>query len=222
MDDKAESLLTAERRILEMIASGACLTNVLENLCTEIDAQCPGVMSTVMLMDPDNKRLWPVGAQRVRQEWLSAITPLPIGPRMGSCGTAAFQKQRIITPDIANDPLWSGTPAEEYREIALRNGLRAAWAQPLISKSDELLGTFAMYYSEPRSPSAGDLQVIEGASHIALIAVETDRSRASLKKAFDELAKSKAQLETILNTIPAVAWRAEADGSITYFNQRWN
>lgn len=222
MDDKAESLLTAERRILEMIASGACLANVLENLCREIDAQCPGVMSTVMLMDPDNKRLWPVGAQRVRQEWLSAITPLPIGPRMGSCGTAAFQKQRIITPDIANDPLWSGTPAEEYREIALRNGLRAAWAQPLISKSDELLGTFAMYYCEPRSPSAGDLQVIEGASHIALIAVETHRSRASLKKAFDELAKSKAELETILNTIPAVAWRAEADGSITYFNQRWH
>ncbi len=141
---------------------------------------------------------------------------------MGSCGTAAFRKQRIVNPDIASDPLWSGSPAEEYREIALRSGLRAAWSQPVISKSDELLGTFAMYYGAPRSPSAADLQLIEGAGHIALIATETERSRTLLKKAFDELKKSKAQLETILNTIPTVAWRGEPDGSINYFNRRWH
>jgi formate hydrogenlyase transcriptional activator len=224
MDDwkRAESLLTAERRTLEMIAGGVCLTDVLENLCKEIDAQSPDVMSSVMLMDPDGKRLWPAAGQRLPKEWISAITPLPIGPRMGSCGTAAFRKQRVINPDIASDPLWSGSPAEEYREIALRNGLRAAWSQPVISKSDELLGTFAMYCAEPRSPSARDLQLIEGAAHIALIATEAERSRTLLKKAFDELKKSKAQLETILDTIPTVAWRGEPDGSINYFNRRWH
>ncbi|MGB8014139.1 MAG: sigma 54-interacting transcriptional regulator [Terriglobales bacterium] len=219
---RAESLLTAERRTLEMIAGGACLTDVLENLCRAIDAQSPDVMSSVMLMDPDGKRLWPTAGQRVPKKWISAITPLPIGPRMGSCGTAAFRKERVISSAIASDPLWSGSPAEEYREIALRNGLRAAWSQPIISKSDELLGTFAMYYAEPRSPSASDLQLIEGAGHIALIATETERSRPLLKKAFDELKKSKAQLETILNTIPTVAWRGEPDGSINYFNRRWH
>jgi len=219
---RAESLLTAERRTLEMIAGEVCLTDVLENLCREIDAQSPDVMSSVMLMDPDGKRLWPTAGQRLPKEWISAITPLPIGPRMGSCGTAAFRKQRIVNPDIASDPLWSGSPAEEYREIALRSGLRAAWSQPVISKSDELLGTFAMYYGAPRSPSAADLQLIEGAGHIALIATETERSRTLLKKAFDELKKSKAQLETILNTIPTVAWRGEPDGSINYFNRRWH
>ena len=219
---RAESLLTAERRTLEMIAGEVCLTDVLENLCREIDAQSPDVMSSVMLMDPDGKRLWPIAGQRLPKEWISAITPLPIGPRMGSCGTAAFRKQRIVNPDIASDPLWSGSPAEEYREIALRSGLRAAWSQPVISKSDELLGTFAMYYGAPRSPSAADLQLIEGAGHIALIATETERSRTLLKKAFDELKKSKAQLETILNTIPTVAWRGEPDGSINYFNRRWH
>jgi formate hydrogenlyase transcriptional activator len=219
---RSESLLTVERRTLEMIAGGVCLTDVLENLCREIDAQSPDVMSSVMLMDPDGKRLWPTAGQRLPKEWISAITPLPIGPRMGSCGTAAFRKQRVINPDIASDPLWSGSPAEEYREIALRNGLRAAWSHPVISKSDELLGTFAMYHSSPRSPSASDLQLIEGAGHIVLIATETERSRTLLKKAFDELKKSKAQLETILNTIPTVAWRGEPDGSINYFNRRWH
>jgi formate hydrogenlyase transcriptional activator len=219
---RAESLLTAERRTLEMIAGGACLADVLENLCGAIDAQSPDVISSVLLMDPDGKRLWPAAGQRVPKEWVWAITPMPIGPRMGSCGTAAFRKERVINSDIASDPLWSGSPAEEYREIALRNGVRATWSQPVISKSDELVGTFAMYYGEPKSPSASDLQLIEGAAHIALIATEAERSRTLLKKAFDELEKSKAQLERIVNTIPTVAWRAESDGSINYFNQRWH
>jgi formate hydrogenlyase transcriptional activator len=219
---QAKSLLTAERRTLEMIAGGVCLKDVLENLCGAIDAQSPGVMSSVMLMDPDGKRLWPTASQRVPKEWILAITPLPIGARMGSCGTAAFRKERVINSDITRDPLWSGSPAEEYREIALRNGLRATWSQPVISKSGELLGTFAMYYAEPRTPSASDLQLIEGAGHIALIATEAERSRAALNDAFDEIRKSKAQLETILNTIPTVAWRGEPDGSINYFNQRWH
>jgi formate hydrogenlyase transcriptional activator len=221
-DKRAESLLTAERRTLEMIAGGARLTDVLENLCRMIDAQAPDVMSSVLLMDPDGKRLWPTASQRVPKEWISAITPLPIGPRMGSCGTAAFRKERVINSDIASDPLWSGSPAEEYREIALRNGLRATWSQPVISKSAELLGTFAMYYAEPRTPSASDLQLIEGAGHIALIATEAERSRTSLKKAFDELEKSKAQLETIINTIPTLVWRGERDGRIDYHNRRWH
>ena len=219
---RAESLLTAEMRLLEMIASGASLTDVLENLCRAIDAQSPDVMSSVMLMDPDGKRLWPAASQRVPREWISAITPLPIGARMGSCGTAAFRRERVINSDIASDPLWSGSPAEEYREIALRNGVRATWSQPVISKSDELLGTFAMYYTEPRSPSASDLQLIEGASHIALIATETERSRGLLKKAFEEVRRSKVEFETIINAIPTVAWRGEPDGSINYFNRRWH
>jgi formate hydrogenlyase transcriptional activator len=219
---RVEFILAAERRTLEMIAGGACLTDVLESLCNAIDAQSSDLMSSVMLMDPDGKRLWPTPGQRIPKGWISAITPLPIGPRMGSCGTAAFRKQRVINPDIASDPLWSGSPAEKYREIALRNGLRAAWSQPIISKSDELLGTFAMYYAQPTSPSASDLQLIEAAGHITLIATEAERSRAVLKKAFDELKTSKAQLERILNTIPTVAWRGEPDGSINYFNQRWH
>lgn len=118
--------------------------------------------------------------------------------------------------------MWSGIPAESYREIALRNGLRATWSQPVISKSDELLGTFAMYYAEPRSPSPGDLQLIEGASHVVLIATEAERSQTLLRTTFEELKNSKAQLETILNTIPTVAWRGEPDGSINYCNQRWH
>src|SRR5262245_43516269 len=172
---RAESLLSAEKRTLEMIAGGSSLTDVLEDLCRAIDAQAPNPMTTVLLMDPDGKRLWPTAGPRVPSGWTQAITPLEIGPCVGSCGTAAFLKKMVITSDIAIDPLWVG-----YQDVALSHGLRAAWSQPLLSKNHEVLGTVAMYFAEPRSPSASDFELIKGAGHIALIAIEHKRAEEAL------------------------------------------
>jgi hypothetical protein len=103
---RAEVLLAAEKRTLEMIAAGAPLTNILECLCDTIDDHASGIISTVMLMDLDGKHLWPAAGRRVPKEWIAAITPLTIGASVGTCGTAAFRRERVITRDIAADPLW--------------------------------------------------------------------------------------------------------------------
>jgi formate hydrogenlyase transcriptional activator len=211
---RAESLLAAEKRSLEMIAGGAPLTDILESLCNTVDAQASGIISTAMLMDPDGKRLWPVAGRRVPKEWIAAITPLTIGACVGSCGTAAFRRERVITWDIAADPLWI-----DYRDLALRNGLRAAWSQPLLSKDQQLLGTFAMYYAEPRTPSESDLQLIEGAGHVAVIAIEGERARAALAKAVEEIKKSEAQLRAIIDAIPQHVTVLAPDGKNLYANQ---
>jgi PAS domain S-box-containing protein len=144
---RAESLLAAEKRSLEMIAAGAPLTDIIKNLCDIIDDQSPKIISAVMLMDPDGTRLWPVPGRRVPQGWIEAISPVPIAPDLGSCSSAVLLKQRVITSDIAGDAV-----RLPYGDIALANGLRAAWSQPLLSKSQEVLGTFAMFYAEPRPP----------------------------------------------------------------------
>ncbi|HEU5237977.1 MAG TPA: GAF domain-containing protein, partial [Pyrinomonadaceae bacterium] len=143
---QVKSLLAAERRTLEMIAGGASLTDVLEDLCDTIDDQAPEIISSILLMEPNGERLWPTAGRRVPEGWVRTITPLPIGPGMGSCGTAAFLRKPVIVSDIASDPPWSDITGPDYTEIALSYGLRAAWSQPLISKDDELLGTFAIYY----------------------------------------------------------------------------
>jgi PAS domain S-box-containing protein len=150
---RAEALLAAEKRTLEMIASGACLADILERLCETIDAQANNVKSAVMLLDADGMHLRQAAGPRVPKGWVEAITPLKIGPCIGSCGSAAFLKQRVIVFDIARDPLWA-----EYRELALSYGLRAEWSQPLLSKNQHVLGTFGMYYPEARTPSETDLR----------------------------------------------------------------
>ncbi len=211
---RAESLLAAEKRTLEMIAGGAPLADILENLCDTIDTQAGNIISAVMLMDADGMRLWPVAGHRVPKGWIETISPLTIGARIGSCGTAAFLKQRVIVSDIATDPLWV-----DYRDLALSYGLRAAWSQPLFSKNQQVLGTFGMYYAEPRSPNEGDLELIEGAGHVAVIAIEGERSQVALKRASDEIAKSEAQLRTIIDAIPQTIVALGTDGRTLYANR---
>ena len=219
---QVESLLAAERRTLEMIACGASLTDVLVDLCDTIDDQAPEIISSILLMDPNGEQLWPAAGRRVPEGWVRTITPLPIGPGMGSCGTAAFLKKPVIISDIASDPPWSDITAPDYTEIALSYGLRAAWSQPLISKDDELLGTFAIYYREPRQPSDSDLKLIEGAANIAVIAIKGERSQTALKNAFEEIKQSEARLRKIIDTIPTLAWCGLPDASKEFFNKRWH
>ena len=214
--------MSAERRTLELISGGAGLTETLQDLCDSVDAHSPEIISAVLLMDSDGERLWPAAGRRVPKGWTDAISPLPIGACMGSCGTAAFRKEPVMNSDISNDPLWSGNPAESYREVALRHGLRATWSQPLISKDDKVLGTFAMYYTEPRSPSASDLQLIEGAAHVALIAIQSDRSQTALQQAYQEIKQSEARLRKIIDTIPTLAWCSLPDGRGEFWNRRWH
>jgi formate hydrogenlyase transcriptional activator len=212
-----DSLLSAERRTLELISGGAGLTEILQDLCDTIDAQAGNSISAVMLMDADGMRLWPAAGPRLPKGWIEAITPLKIGPYVGSCGTAAALKRRVIVSDIATDPLWV-----DRRDLALSYGLRAAWSQPLLSTNQQVLGTFGMYYTEPRSPSASDLQLIEGAAHVALIAIQSDRSQTALQQAYQEIKQSEARLRKIIDTIPTLAWCSLPDGTGEFWNRRWH
>jgi formate hydrogenlyase transcriptional activator len=214
---QAEALLATEKRTLEMIAGGACLTDILERLCETIDAQASNIKSAVMLMDADGMHLRQAAGPRVPKGWVEAITPLKIGPYVGSCGSAAFLKQRVIVSDIARDPLWA-----DYRELALSYGLRAAWSQPLLSKNQDVLGTFGMYYPEAHTPSETDLRLIEGAAHIAVIAIEGERSQEALRSAFEEIQNSEAKLRKIIDTIPTLAWCSLPDGTGIFWNRRWH
>src|SRR6202047_4462434 len=212
---RAEALLAAAKRTLEMIASGARLADILERLCETIDAQDSNIKSSVMLMDADGMHLRPAAGPRLPKGWIEAITPLKIGPCIGSCGTAASLKQRVIVSDIATDPLWA-----DYRDLALSHGLRAASSQPLLSKNQEILGTFCVSYAEPRTPNETDLRLIEGAGHIGVIAIEGERSQEALRSAFEEIRNSEAKLRKIIDTIPTLAWCSLPDGTGIFWNRR--
>ena len=212
----AESLLAAEKRTLEMMANGASLSEVLNDLCASIDAHAPPVASMVCLMNPNGKELFPGAGPHIPAALTAAITPWPIGPNRGSCGTAAFTKQRVIIPDISNDLRWP----DKARDLALNHGFCAAWSEPLISSDGEVLGTFCLSYAEPRIPNNRDLELIQAAAHIALIAIELERSRRALKNAVVEIRNSENKLRTIIDTIPGFVCTLSAAGEVELVNRQ--
>src|ERR1700739_3452085 len=215
---QADALRAAEKRTLEMIADGASLKDVLDQLCTSIDVQIAPSVTPVMLIDADGTRLWQGGGQRVPEEWISTIIPVPVAFEAGLCGTAAFLKERVIVPDVATEQNWP----EQYRDLAIRNGIRAAWSEPILTKDNEVLGTFALYSDEPRVPTEEDLTLIQGAGQIARIAIERQRSQESLRAALEGIRKSESRLRQVIDAIPTLAWCNLADGPNEFLNKRWH
>ena len=212
------ALRAAEKRTLQMITEGAGLRDVLDHLCSSIDIQIAPSVTTILLIDPDGTRLRQSGGPSAPPEWISAVTPIPVALDAGLCGTAAFLKKRVVVTDVAADPGWP----DQYRALAIRNGIRAAWSEPILTKDNEVLGTFALYSSESRVPTEHDLLLIAGAARVALIAIERQRSQEALRYALDEIRKSESRLRRVIDAIPACAWCARADGSMDFLNKRWH
>src|SRR5215467_3149993 len=175
---KAPPLLSSEQQTLEMIAQGAGLCDVLDRLCRTVDALVPGVISTLLLAAPDGKHLELGAGPRFPAALKSATFPRVIGPGSSSCGTAAFLKQRVIVSDITTDSKWP----DHYRTQAASHGLRASWSEPLMSQDGAVVGVLTLYYTAPRIPETSHLELIEAAAHLALIAIELDRSRKTLEE----------------------------------------
>jgi PAS domain S-box-containing protein len=176
---RAEALLTGEKRLLEMIATGVPLASILDVLCRVIEEQRAGTLASVLLLRPDGLHLDSVAGPSLPKEWRQEMETQPIGPCAGSCGTAAYRGTAVIVSDIATDPLWN---VPEHRASALSHGLRASWSNPVLSSEGKVLGTFCMYYREPRSPNSGDLELIELATHLVRVAIERDRAQEALRR----------------------------------------
>ena len=164
---RAEALLAGEKRLLEMIAKGNSLAMILDALCRLVEELSKGSLSSILLLDPDGKRLWHGAAPSLPKSYTDAIDGAFIGPAAGSCGTAAYRKEPVIVSDISQDPLWAN-----YRDLALPHGLRACWSTPVLASDARVLGTFAIYSREPRSPTPQQQNIIDQITDLASIAIE--------------------------------------------------
>ena len=176
---RAEALLAGEKRLLEMIATGVALEEILNVLCLIIEEQRNGTLASVLLLCPDGIHLDSAAGPSLPEGWVRQMASLAIGPCAGSCGTAAYRGSAVIVSDIATDPLWD---VPEHRAAALSYGLRASWSNPILSSEGNVLGTFCMYYRETKSPNPSDLELIELATHLARVAIERDRAEEALRR----------------------------------------
>ena len=172
--EHAIHLLARENKILELIARGAALMKVLTEIAYAAESNCDAdVRCSILLLDPSGTKLLHGAAPSLPSEYNDAIHGLAIGPRVGSCGTAAYTRKPVIVREIATDPLWS-----DYKDLALRFGLHACWSTPILSSQGDVIGTFALYYLQPAVPTERSRQVIDLLARTASIAIERSRSEA--------------------------------------------
>jgi PAS domain S-box-containing protein len=193
----AEALSLLDKAVLEMIMVQRPVEQVLENLCVKIEESSPGLLCSILLLDPRNGTLHGGIGPSLPKAYLEAVNGVKISPCAGSCGTAAYLQQLVVVTDIATDPLWA-----DCKHVALPHGLRACWSMPILSRDGTTLGTFACYYSQPRTPDGYHLTLINRASHLAGIAIEYHRTRTELQAA-------EQRYRTLVERLPAITYIAE-------------
>ncbi|MBY0396754.1 MAG: GAF domain-containing protein, partial [Thermoleophilia bacterium] len=201
-------MLVEQKQVLERIAAGAPLAETLEALCRMVERHSgDSLLASVLLLDGD--RLRHGAAPSLPEDYRRAIDGITIGPAVGSCGTAAYRRAPVFVSDIASDPLWA-----DFAHLALAHGLRACWSLPIFH-GETLLGTYAMYYKVPRSPSEQDLRLVDVVTRTAALAIER-------KQAEDRLRRQAAFLEGIIESSPAaIAIVAGDDLRFTLVNRAY-
>jgi PAS domain S-box-containing protein len=205
---RREALLAGENRVLEMVAKGDSLADILDNLCRLVEEQSSGVLASILLMDPNGKQLRHGGAPNLPKAYTDAIDGAFIGNSVGSCGTAAYRAEQVIVSDIAVDPLWA-----DFRDLALVHSLRACWSTPIFSSEGNVIGTFAMYYREPRSPSPREQDTIKHITYLAGVAIQRKLAEAARRESEAYLAEAQR-----LSHTGSWAW-APATGEIRYWSE---
>ncbi len=200
------TLLVGERDVLELIARGAPLNDVLNALCSVIDEQS-GCISAVLLLDRDGRQLRFAAGPQVPGVWREAASAFAVAPTMTACGAAVHSRAQVFVPDVAGSPLYSS-----WSDVVRQAPVASIWSTPFFSQDRTVLGTFAVLSREPMRPDDAQLHLVERAKHLASIAVERHQTEDSLRE-------SERRFSTAFYSSPAcMTIHRFADGRFLYVN----
>jgi signal transduction histidine kinase len=173
---QSEALMQTQTKILELVAGGTQLKDVLEHLCYLLEQELPGALCSILLVDRAADCLRVGAAPSFDESYIQGVDGAPFGPCGGSCGTAVHRGEPVFVDDITTDPLWI-----HFREFAIAHRIFACWSSPFFSQSGEVLGTFAISHRTICSPQHYHHDIHAMATHLVSIAVEADRAAQALQ-----------------------------------------
>ena len=183
---KSSLVLEEERRVLELVARGASLQEVLDALTQAIERMTANCICTVLLLDDEGRRLLEGSGGSFPAEYMRAVNGLEIGPKVGACGTAAFRNETIIVEDIATDPRFASAKA-----FVLSFGVQSCWSVPIRDSKTKVIGTFAMYHTHPARPRDWELRLVEAGAHLAGNAIERLRAEERLRENAERIGQAE-------------------------------
>src|ERR1700754_1472180 len=212
IDDRkrAEAQLAGEKRLLEMVASGCALTDVLTALCKFVEDTSADCHCGVYLIDWSGPKFRIGAVPSLPRTFNDPCEGLTVSLEVGPCGVAALTKTQVIVTDFESDPLFQSCA---IRPLSLAHGFRSQWSTPIFARDGRVMGTFAIFQTSPASPTQVQQDLIAQVTHIASIAIERALSEAALKRSEAFLAEAQH-----LSRIGSFAWRV-ATNEITWSEQ---
>jgi PAS domain S-box-containing protein len=207
---RAEGLLAGENLVLEMIAKGSSLESILEAVCRLVEQTADGSCCSVLVFDPSESTIQQVVAPSLPSSYNDRFPGTPVDREGGPCTVAAHHKTQMIVSDVGSDTRWD---TYGWRTAALTHGLKACWSTTILDPNGLVLGTFAIYWHEPRRPTDQDQKIIEQMTHLAAVAIERKRNEVALRE-------SAHELRLVFETIPAMVYTMNAEGDIELVNER--
>lgn len=182
--ERNQALLWGASRthILELIASDTGLSVIMEAIVLVIEQENPAMLCSILLLDDSNKRLLVSAAPSLPTFYNDVIDGIEISRSAGSCGAAAFVKERVIVEDIQTHPFWSN-----FKELASKAKLGSYWSEPIFATNGQLLGTFGIYHDKAHSPSESDFLALQQVADLASIAIEKKQTESILKSSENRL-----------------------------------
>jgi PAS domain S-box-containing protein len=207
---RAECLLAGENLALEMTAKGNPLESILEGLCRVVEQTASGCLCSILLFDPSGSKIQQAVAPSLPSSYNDQFPGIPVDRECGPCTAAALRKTQVIVSDVVSDTRWG---ACGWRASASTHGLKACWSTVILASNGLVLGTFAIYWREPRTPTQQDQKIIEQITHLAAVAIEHKRNEAALKE-------SEERFRLIVDTNPGLVATMSATGEVQLLNRQ--
>ena len=181
----AERIL-AQKQVFEALATGERLQEILSELARICEKHFPGTRASILLADPEGKRLTTGAAPSLPEAYSRAIDGIPIAVGSGSCGTAAFTGQDTVSVDLTADPNW-----RDFRWLAREHELKSCWSFPMLSSKGSLLGTFELYFRDSRAPTAEESTYLDIWRRNAAVVIERKYAEEALRRTETQLQHSQ-------------------------------
>jgi PAS domain S-box-containing protein len=207
---RAECLLAGENLVLEMTAKGNSLESILESLCRVVEQTASGCLCSVLLFDPSGSTIQKAIAPSLPSGYNNQFPGVPVDRESGPCTHAARRKKQVIVTDVALDTRWD---SYGWRTSALTHSLKACWSTIILASNGNVLGTFAIYWREPRRPTEQDQGIIEQITHLAAVVIERKHNELALRQ-------NEERFRVIVDTIPGFVCTLNASGEVELLNRQ--
>jgi GAF domain-containing protein len=166
--DHADSLdlLRWQTSVLELIAAGTPLDEVLTCVVVALEELIEGSRCSILLLDAATSTLRHGAAPSLPAAYSADIDGLLVGPEAGSCGAAAYLGTPVVAADIRSDVRW-----ERFRDLAEPHGMRSCWSSPIQGRTGTV-GTFAVYHDHPHRPPLRERGLVGRFTHLASVAID--------------------------------------------------